>query len=465
MPGNELVAQFREARSGGRSRHGAAAGIVRNLLTALTVGYFALGKAFGYVGYYPFLIGEFALIICLLVGLGWIPLRVPRTTSMWILALFVISGFLQGVYSYLSIGQSAAEVLRGLAPIYYTLYALLAYLALSTARQRDSQWALRTASRTLSPLILAGLTISAVCYTYFPDELPRFWKTGVPMLFFKSTDAAIPLGIILALSLRRYGQVKYGFWALLLFAASAARSRSALLCLLTWVAILWRPRKIQELGLGVGVVMLGLLFSVLDVRVDLVYREMSAAQYVANLGSLVGLGEAREFDSTTFDNAQWRWKWWMDIVDSSIENDEYFMGKGWGTNLATTFGRASYADEERMIDVLRNPHSMLFSTLGRGGWAMAILWVGFYVCLFLDLTRTLKSKHLTGERRTWLLLCGYAITASVINGLTDVFLESPQNAIPHWIIVGCSWALVDGSANVRFVRVTGCPPEYTSGLL
>src|SRR5690606_41201822 len=65
----------------------------------------------------------------------------------------------------------------------------------------------------------------------------------------------------------------------------------------------------------------------------------------------------------------------------------------------------------------------------------------------------IRDFHVTGVQT-----CALPILASQINGATDVFLESPQNAIPHWIVVGIGWALIR-DAQALALPDPGKPPR------
>src|SRR5690242_18329120 len=78
------------------SWHLRAAGII---IAVLVLGYLSFGKSFGYIGYYPILIGE-AGLFCVLVLLGMDQrLYFPRTLSAWLLFPMLLGIFGQAVYS------------------------------------------------------------------------------------------------------------------------------------------------------------------------------------------------------------------------------------------------------------------------------------------------------------------------------------------------------------------------------
>ncbi len=416
--------------------------IVARLLILAVLGYWAFGKAFAYLGLYPLYIGEILLVAgaLYLIHRGTIP--VPNLAIAWLYGLFLTVVLGQAAYSVLVLGQPPLEIVRNLAIVYYGLFAIVTYaLIVRAAGSNFYRQMLEDVLPRAAPWILGFATLTVVGSVFFGELLPQFPKTdAVTVLFYKPTDAVMPLIVLMALWMRGYLNTRWMIWTAGLLAIAAGRSRSAMLAIgVALLAMVRTPtrRMVQFVGLGFA---LFLVMLIADIRVDLGYREVSARQFLANMSSLIGSDEAASgLDETTTRNKDWRAAWWEAIYDDAVANDRYLIGLGWGTNLADEFG---FQTEDSDVNALRNPHNALLGILARGGWLAASLWVTFYLVLLYGLWQATRAFQDDRPRQdmAWTILI--YVLASQINGATDVFLESPQNAIPHWIIIGVGWALI-----------------------
>jgi hypothetical protein len=227
------------------------------------------------------------------------------------------------------------------------------------------------------------------------------------------------------------------------------------------MAMIWRPtrRTLNLIGLGL---LLFVALLITDLRIDLGYREVSARQFLANVSSLVGSDEAASsLDATTTRNKDWRSAWWDAIYSDAVDNNRYVIGLGWGTNLADEFG---FQTVDSDVNALRNPHNALLGILARGGWLAAGLWVSFYLLLLYGLWQAARRFQDDRARQDMAWIIMIYVLASQINGATDVFLESPQNAIPHWIVIGVGWVLIRDAQHLAAygelpVTPAGRPPR------
>lgn len=416
--------------------------LVAHLLVLALLGYWAFGKAFAYVGLFPLYIGEALLVVGLLylIHRGTIP--IPNLAIFWVYALLFAVVIGQAAYSILVLVQPPLEVLRNLAVVYYGLFAVVTYaLIVRSAGSDFYRNVIENLLPRVAPWILGFATVTVLGGVFFADALPQFPKTDfVTLLFYKPTDAVMPLIVMMALWMRGYLKTKWMIWTAGLLAIAAGRSRSAMLAVgVAVLAMIWRPTR-RMLGMIAVALLVFVTLLVFDVRIDLGYREVSARQFMANVTSLVGSDEAASgLDATTTQNKDWRANWWDSIYTDAVDNDRYLVGLGWGNNLADEFG---FQTEDSDINALRNPHNAFLGILARGGWLAASLWVGFYLLLLYGLWQAARTFQHDRARQemAWIVLI--YILASQINGATDVFLESPQNAIPHWIIIGVGWALI-----------------------
>lgn len=432
--------------------------LVARLLAFVVLGYWAFGKAFAYLGLYPLYIGEVVLAVGLLylIHRGTVP--IPDQALFWLYSIFLLVVLAQVSYSVLVLGQPPLEVFRNLAVVYYGLFAIITYTLITRFAGSDlyrsvlERWLPRAA-----PWLLLGGTISVIGGIFLSEQLPKFPMTdSVSVLFYKPTDAVMPLVVLLALWLRGYLTTRWMVWTAGLLAIAAGRSRSAMLAIgVAVLAMVWRPTKRMLQMLAVCVLIFVFLL-VTDIRIDLGYREVSARQFLANISSLIGSDEAAsDLDATTTRNKDWRAAWWDAIYNDAVDNSRIIVGLGWGVNLADHFGFQTEASD---VNALRNPHNALLGILARGGWLAASLWVTFYLLLLYGLWQA--TRKFAGDRyrqdAAWVVMI--YVVASQINGATDVFLESPQNAIPHWIVVGIGWALIR-DAQALAVPEPGKPPR------
>lgn len=230
-----------------------------------------------------------------------------------------------------------------------------------------------------------------------------------------------------------------GVLAVILCLCASARSRSALLCTVIALAITWRPRM-RHIALIVSVVIFVISIASVQVSINLGgYRSVSFAQYAANVSSFFKSDESATIDPSTRITTEWRIAWWQSILERS-DGRGLFSGLGWGSNLANVFGFQTSSDPDG-INALRNPHNLFLGVLARAGWISAIMLVAFYVSLFVGLMR-INQRAAHGSVRTLAQLSGVYLIVCIINASTDVFLEGPQNAIPHWICIGLAWRLI-----------------------
>ena len=336
----------------------------------------------------------------------------------------------QGLFSFLALGQSPIEIARNLAVVYYGLFAIISYTLI--VRGGATDFYRTTIERLLpraAPWILVGATLTVVGGIFFVDRLPQFPKTdSVTILLYKPTDAVMPLVVLMALWVRGYLKTRWMIWTAGLLAIAAGRSRSAMLAAaVALLAMFWRPTRrmvnMIAVGLAIFIVML-----VADVRVDLGYREVSARQFLANVSSVIGSDEAASgLDATTTRNKNWRADWWDAIYTDAVDNSRYLIGLGWGNNLADEFG---FQTEDSDVNALRNSSQCASSgsSLAAAGWPRRSGSPSISSCSTGCGKRHGPFKNdQPRQDMAWIILI--YILASQINGATDVFLESPQNAI------------------------------------
>ncbi len=391
------------------------------------------------------------------LGVAWVcggfrPLAGHISAKIAVLVTMIV--LLQAVYSIYEMGQPAVEVARGIAPYYYCFFAFVAYNCLISAPRG---WLRRLAGSrklvgALTTGVLAALTVSFAMNTYMPEVLPSMPGADIAVVCYKATDALMPLAVVMVLwSVGKSGTL-LGIWALSLSLIGGARSRATLLGLLILFifAAKLRPRFLALVGV---VLLIAAAMLTMDVSISLGYREVSVRQYAANVLGIVSPVDGAQIDYNAYQNREWRRKWWMSILDDSISQPYLLIGRGWGSNLALDYGVVSAYDVSTNALVLRNPHNIFFSTLGRGGWMVAGLWCCLHFSLLMALLPILRaSKGRYPEFYLATKVCLTFLAVGLVQGSADVFLESPQNAIPHWIAIGVSWYVIERWNQARRVE-------------
>jgi len=405
----------------------AAPALSLRVLALLVVLYAGLGKTFSYAGVGSLYIGEVALLLTTALvflrcrftvsGMRGFPLLIASTLGVF------------QIVTQLTNGAPPREALRNFAVIYYVWFAVLAYAAMQGQAESASP-SLRQ-MRRLGTAVLMILTAATVIHFTLGASLPLLPGAGVPILSYKPTDAGLVLLVLLALWLRQ----ALPTWAIALIVpqlvVAVAVSRSTLLCAIVVLVLVGRrsPRILKFVGASVLAV---LLLTIANPTFVVNSREVSIRQIQVNALSVVTSNNAQSSDQSLSDNKGFRLRWWRGIVDDASSLDAVFSGDGWSTNLADKYGfQTSYGSQSE----LRNPHNVFIGLVGRAGWLVAGSYLFFMLTFVWRGLRCLRLSLSTDE----LVAIEVALvvaTGGIINGATDVYMESPQNAIPYWIIIG-----------------------------
>ena len=427
------------------------------LLGVVLALYAAFGRGFAYAGVPPVFVGEVALIGLLFTSLGGataLPSAGPAALTAGLGGLVAVQAAVD-----LRVGAAPwAEIARGTAPFYYALYAFVTYALLRRYEERTAfpavLGAIDHAVTRCVPWVLPVVTGLAALLLVEPTWLPAWPVSGVPMLVSKSTDISVALVVLAPFVrgrgiLRRRGihlVVVYGLWfvtALLV----VSRSRGALLGLCVGLLFI-QPRATRVVKGLLAATAVVLLLYVSGISVAVRGRELSYDAVGDAVGSIVGTQADDEIGSNYVGTATWRADWWADIWHDVTADRMVLHGHGWGDNLAVRYGIVP-ADAAREQTVLRLPHNVFFSLAGRGGLVAA---VAFVLVPLLTVARTFTRA----TRRPPSPVVGAArggVVASLVVGLVDVYLESPQGGILLWSLVGFLW-WADAAHDVRPAGVT-----------
>jgi hypothetical protein len=402
------------------------------------LGYALFGKGWAYIGVPPVFIGEVALFFGLVSFLRFGTWRgfldVPAVTF---LLLLVAWGSLRTL-PYLS--QYGAQALRDAVIWGYSAFAMVVF-GIILARPARLAFLLQR-YRQFS---LIFLVVVPVLWTFIRilgrPAIPRWPWADVPVIDTKGGDTMVHAGGILAFWVVGLG-APVGIFRVLLLAFCVVLAgifdRSGLLSFLAvFAACLFlypRDRSCWRLA-GIGACGLVLL-AVTNVRVPMVdreERELSFAQLVANLSSLVTHSRTGDLD----DTKQWRLAWWGDIVNYTVHGKYFWTGKGFGINLAD--------DDDYQVDetgALRSPHNGHMTILARAGVPGLVLWIMVQLSWACGVLGSYVRGRRLGEGH-WASLFLFLLLywmAFMINSTFDVFLEGPHGGIWFWTIYGVGMA-------------------------
>ena len=204
----------------------------------------------------------------------------------------------------------------------------------------------------------------------------------------------------------------------------------------------------------VGAVFAVMLLTV-NPEVDLgLSRNVSVTQLVANLGSITG-GDDAQLDASK----DWRLAWWTKIYGYTVDGPYFWVGKGFGVNLATDDGFQVDAEQS-----LRAPHSAHLEILARAGVPGLALWALLQLAFAAAILRAAAIARRIKEP-AWIPLLGWVFVywlAALVNGSFDVYLGGPQGGIWFWSMIGLGLALTR-MVNERAASVLdGATPQTTA---
>ena len=295
--------------------------------------------------------------------------------------------------------------------------------------------------------------------TYARGHLPLVPGSGVPLLIFKSGDAAFhlvgvaafillglhhpPAGTSAPQSAKRAPQSGARAWLvpggwvwwcvwLVAFGIAGAASRASIVAILAGGGIvlalrpstrLWRP--------ALATVVMAVAFVASGVRVQVRSgRYLSARDMAANVRSVTGEDPTGNRDATR----EWRLEWWRTIIGYTIHGRYFWTGKGYGVNLARDDGFV-VGDRSRP---LRSPHNAHLTILARSGVPGETLWLmlqgGFALALLRGYRRAVRSSRDWWARVNLWVLAYW--TTFVVNCAFDVSLEGPHGGIWFWSLFG-----------------------------
>lgn len=434
------------------------------------VGYASLGRGFAYIGYPPVFLGELILglgLFAVLLGRSlWPAFRSPL---VWLLMLFALYGAFCTV-PYIETYQHNA--IRDAVVWGYGLFAVLTAAFLSRPGMVSR---IIEAYGRVMPWFALWLPFAYVIEVQAYDLIPRLPGSNAPILAMKPGDAAVHLGALacfIVLGLNRQGdggRVRTSWpptllWAIWLLSTlmMVTINRGGLLAVVTslcLVVVVWPKLALRLLRPLIIAIIAGGLYTVLSWQLTPEGgggREISPQQVVANMMSIVQLGENADLDAT----AQWRLNWWTKIVDYTVYGDYFWNGKGFGVNLADDDGFQVESDA-----TLRSPHNGHLTILARMGVPGLALWValqGAFAFALLAMFARARFVGLDWWARVNLWILAYW-AGFMVNASFDVVLEGPQGGIWFWSIVGFGMAVLEAQRRLGRPSAVARPARAAVG--
>ena len=200
-------------------------------------------------------------------------------------------------------------------------------------------------------------------------------------------------------------------------------------------AVTLRPRPTRVVLLIAATALIITAMATFDVRLPIPgrVREFSVQQLTESVQSVIGRSSRSDLEGTK----RWRLEWWSKIVDYTVTGPYFWMGKGYGINLADSDG----FQVGTRLEPLRSPHNSHLAIMARSGVPGFFLWVllqSVWACgLFRSYlrARSFDHAHWVGVF-AWIL--SYWLAFMVAAGF-DVFLEGPMAGIPYWCLIGLGW--------------------------
>lgn len=431
-------------------------------LIFLLLGYLFLGKGLAYVGIYPVYVAETGLALAGISELLVLLLNRLKGASRCLrleIALLLVFMIWQAFRTIPYLAVYSLDAGRDAILWGYAAYAL--FICLLIPREAVSRFFLFY-GRVL-PYYLMWLLVAFVFVKISPLHI-RFPGAPAPLIWLKSGDVGVHLGgagafMLLRLDLRSGRWSKAMLWFLWLlwgtaWVAYGVSNRAGMLSALAGigVVVLWKPKVKWDRPLILAVLVLALLFMTnFNLKLSVGKQDVSFQQIVDNVQSIVGQGKG-----TLEGTKQWRLSWWKTILDYTFGGEYFWVGKGYGINLADDDGFQVKRDHS-----LRSPHNVFVTILARSGVPGLVLWFLFllsfgWMLMKTSLARKRRADPWDTRYALWLLAYWLAF---LVNASFDVFLEGPMGGIWFWSLVGMSLTYFARQNRVPQAAATEQNPE------
>ncbi len=379
--------------------------------------YAFLGKGFAYAGWQPFYISELLLLLAVPAFFAARRARSLLVTPIGAVLLCFVTWQLICMVPYIDI--YGIDALRDSVIWGYAVFACAAG-ALILRLPRSLEITVQRYRRFARLFIFLGPALW-LATLYLHDWLPIWPGTAVSVPLIKGGDYDVHLAGVFAFALQGLGASQI-WWVLLVLVDGllGVSSRGGVLALL--VSCLFSVFLQPRVGRTVAIVGAGLVLVLLMAAFDIRFtppgapRELSIDVLSDGLLSVV-----KESDRTDLEGTKaWRLAWWRKIWSYTVDGPYFWMGKGYGINLADSDGFQVGTREEP----LRSPHNSHLTFLARSGVPGFLLWIVLQAVWGASMLRTYIQAKKSGNRWAgvfaWLL--AYWLAFLVESGF-DVSLE------------------------------------------
>ncbi|AMV32007.1 O-Antigen ligase [Pirellula sp. SH-Sr6A] len=396
-----------------------------------------LGRGWANLGIPPLFVGELVLVlgafVVFLSGYWNLFFQSRLIWPLWVLMVW-------GAYRTLPyLGQYGFHALRDAVLLGYALFAILTFVYICSKPERLS--ILVRGYARFATWFLVLIPLIWIPSQFLQDKLPA---NPITFLFLnaKGGDTGVHLAGVMAFWAVGIGAAP-SFRLLILFCFTfawvAAVNRGGLLSFLLAISFVccFRPYNVVVWRFALLGATTLLLLLVIDFRIQIPGRErkIDATQFIENVTSVASKTKSGDLDGTK----EWRLMWWSEIVDYTIFGRYYWVGKGFGVNLADDDGFQVSSDGS-----LRSPHNGHLNVLARSGVPGFVMWCTALGAWFIAMVTELR-RSLIHRERNWtnllLFLTAYWIAFSV-NATFDVFLEGPMGGIWYWTLYGIGMAAI-----------------------
>ncbi|HVT89956.1 MAG TPA: O-antigen ligase family protein [Tepidisphaeraceae bacterium] len=339
-------------------------------LCLVLLGYALGGRGFAYWGVNPLFIGEITLLVGVYIILKTGGLKQTLGIRLLIpLMVFMFWGMCCTI-PYLDTYQK--DAIRDAVVWGYGTYAFIVATILLNEPTRLQKLVIYYRKFVVAFLLLAP--ISTTLCAFFQESLPAFPGSGVPIIQLKGGDMCVHIAGCFAYIVGLGGGLNPWFTSLMmpLNLALNVQGRAGMVAFATAVCVSmvlrpFHPRAMRIFFvIGVGL----FFFWASDLRIVTGAREISFEFLTKAINSVV-----KESDDEAMQGSkEWRMRWWTDIVNYTVHGRYFWMGKGFGINLATDDG---YQVEEG--ESLRSPHNGHMTMLARPLARIHQLGGAFYV--------------------------------------------------------------------------------------
>jgi hypothetical protein len=400
------------------------------LLLCITLfGYALGGRGFAYWGVNPLFVGEIMLVVgsFVLLKSGMLT-RVLGMQMFMPLLIFMGWGAVCTIPHLDTYGKDA---IRDAVVWGYGTYAFIVAALLMADPTRVQKLVFYYRKFVVWFLILAPISWAA--WNLYGEYLPVFPGGQVPIVQMKGGDMCVHLGGVFAYVVALGAGLNPWLPSLLIpfNLGLNLQGRAGMVAFMSTVfmAMILRPFHPRMMRI-LFVISLGLFFLwASNVRIERGAREISFDGLVTGLSSIFGDSGEEALGGTK----EWRMNWWADIVKYTFGGKYFWMGKGFGINLATDDG---YQHDEE--ESLRSPHNGHMTMLARAGVPGLTFWLilqaTWAVTIVKSYFRARGNRHMNWSGV--FMFIGSYWAAFMANTTFDVFIEGPMGGIWFWCIYG-----------------------------